>query len=224
LIDGHLYASLAAGAYNKALHLTGFTPYFVEDIETDTQVFILIGKSKQYVVFRGTEKSIKDIKTDLAFKTVNGTHSGFKRAYDSVSSQINQILQHGKMTVFIGHSLGGALAMIANSMHLSKYKSCFTFGAPRVFDKKQAAAYNEFNEGNTVRFESAGDPVPYLPSYLQGFRHVGKCIYIKKRSLTIDPLPVVPFFSMLFCPIHDKIEAHSIQNYVKLFDKSHNKN
>ena len=90
--------------------------------------------------FRGTEGTM-DWKTNLnAFKEiVDGVpiHTGFLRAFRLVKTDIkmdlDQLSTKGYALYLTGHSLGGALALIATKeiAHAS-IGACYTFGSPRV--------------------------------------------------------------------------------------------
>ena len=67
-------------------------------------------------------------------------HSGFNEAFSQVSVEIQTILnkeEYKNKPLFItGHSLGGALAVIAAKKltHKGGMAACYTFGSPRVGD------------------------------------------------------------------------------------------
>lgn len=66
-----------------------------------------------------------------------------------------------------GHSLGGAIAVHAAldlvSINL-KVDTLYTYGAPRVGDKKFAEWFVDFSKIKSIyRITHARDPVPHLP-------------------------------------------------------------
>ena len=128
-----------------------------------------------YIVlaFRGTEKKVSDWLTDAnAIPIQQGStkvHKGFHDAFTAVQSQVKAILNQAdcldengkKLPVFItGHSLGGALAMLATKLATPNIDgACYAFGAPRV------ANYEYFESVKTpiYRVVNSSDIVPRVP-------------------------------------------------------------
>ena len=117
--------------------------------------------------FRGTEGTM-DWKTNLnAFKEiVDGVpiHSGFLRAFRLVKTDIkadlDQLFGKGYALYLTGHSLGGALALIATKeIARASLGTCYTFGSPRV------AGYGFAQKIKTpiYRVVNARDIVPRAP-------------------------------------------------------------
>lgn len=118
------------------------------------------------LAFRGTE-SVQDAYTDA--KAVlrdhpdgGRVHSGFFEAYNEISGQIEEALkEHPALPLYItGHSLGGALALLATK-HIGSQSTgaTYTFGAPRVAD-------DDFYKGIKTpiyRIVNAADAVPRVP-------------------------------------------------------------
>lgn len=119
------------------------------------------------LAFRGTQPNItdilSDIKADLTCAPGGGrVHRGFMEAFDKIRDQLQKALEtHAGSPVYItGHSLGGALALVA-TRYLEKNSSgaCYTFGAPRVGDDRF------FDDIKTpiYRIVNAADGVPRVP-------------------------------------------------------------
>lgn len=116
------------------------------------------------VVFRGTEvTSIADLKADLNINLVDAPsggriHCGFLKAYEQVAAQLNEDLKlAGDLPVYItGHSLGGALAMVATRyLGSDSVGATYTFGCPRVgddtfFKKIKTPVYRVVNAADGV--------------------------------------------------------------------------
>ena len=92
------------------------------------------------LAFRGTQKSLEDIRADASAGLIDApkggrVHRGFLEAFKQVEEPIKQTLEnHPHIPVYItGHSLGGALAMLA-TRYLSPVSlgATYTFGCPRV--------------------------------------------------------------------------------------------
>jgi triacylglycerol lipase len=65
-----------------------------------------------------------------------------------------------------GHSLGGALTVLASWLFLRKtinVHQVYTFGAPMVGNKDASKAINRKFGGKLSRYANAPDPVPLLP-------------------------------------------------------------
>ena len=136
---------------DKKLEDLGFTCLEkFDDIRVGTQA-MLIRKGEMLVLsFRGTETKgegfQQDVITDLSVgaKEHRGVdfHKGFLEGYISIGWDIKQSLDEhlkkGDLFYITGHSLGGALATIANfCLPYSKrvVTACYTFGAPPVATK-----------------------------------------------------------------------------------------
>lgn len=119
------------------------------------------------LVFRGTQPNIGDVHTDIKADLVTAPgggriHRGFLEAFEHVREGIDAALErHEGPPVYItGHSLGGALALIA-TRYLERQGTggCYTFGGPRV-------ANDQFFEGiktPVYRVVNAADGVPRVP-------------------------------------------------------------
>lgn len=210
-MDWLKYAKLAKKAYEDSIEIDGFQSHFISD--GSTQLHVLKNGSENLVIFRGTELNFEDILTDLDMRKQDGKHEGFTKAYLSICHQLYNIIEKNVPVTFIGHSLGGALAIIAGSFHVGSQKQVITFGAPRVFSKKAAKFYSACE--TTHRFENKCDPVPYLPPYSFNFRHVGMTLYLAKHSVIKDPWAFGPFMAMTLASKKEKISGHSIDSYIE---------
>lgn len=167
-----LTAALKAGGFE----LAGGRP--LHDAVTDTQGFIACrprdaqGIGMAVICFRGT-KQIKDwitnVKMDKAPITdpttnvrIGNMHKGFHDAYRSVHDDIAARLQgYEDLPLYItGHSLGGALAVVATWYQSSaRLAACYTFGAPRVGDQDLIDRFKT----PIYRVVNGPDPVPFVP-------------------------------------------------------------
>lgn len=122
------------------------------DARTDTQAFLAVSgagtlirpfgdENVAVLSFRGT-RTIKDWINNAGIfqKKVKGAqvHFGFQAAFDAVrpaiQSKVDPLMIGAGRTLYItGHSLGGALALIATrEMGSDSDGACYTFGSPRV--------------------------------------------------------------------------------------------
>lgn len=170
----------------------------LHDYQTDTQGFVTVSRSPGTgliaVCFTGTNKlhdwltSLELGKEPVSNKhclegAVLGTvHRGFHHAYKSVHSQLTKILKGtDRLPVYLtGHSLGGALATLA-AWYLpgERLAACYTFGAPRVGDKRLADKYRI----PIYRVVNTADPIPRLPL-------VGWKILLRSLTRLVAPFPV----------------------------------
>ena len=132
-----LRAKLAEGHFILVnTYVVGDTQAFLAATDPDT-----IGPDEDGIAvlsFRGTE-STEDWKTNLnAFKNIENrvpVHSGFLEAFRLVQSEIRADINNlSRVSIYItGHSLGGALALIATKEIADNSQgACYTFGRPRV--------------------------------------------------------------------------------------------
>lgn len=135
-----------------------------------TQAFLATSAKHNMGVlaFRGTEKDIRDIKTDLKAPMIetdgNKIHSGFYTAFNDLKPQIesalNAIEDSGCALYITGHSLGGALALLATKFLASdSLGACYTFGSPRVASSK----FGDNIKTPIYRVINAADLVPRVP-------------------------------------------------------------
>ena len=117
--------------------------------------------------FRGT-KTIKDWLNNVKFLQIDvqGTevHWGFQGAFDAVKPAIQEkvvpLVEGGRTLYLAGHSLGGALALIATrEMGSDSYGACYTFGSPRV----GRFGFSRDIKTPMYRVVNANDLVPRVP-------------------------------------------------------------
>lgn len=175
---------------------------------TDTQVLIAELPDCLIVGFRGSS-ALEDFIIDARFfrslllEEADGSrcevHSGFLAAYESIIGPLSSRLggspvfkyQNCKPLFVTGHSLGGALAILA-AVELKRQgfaiAQVYTFGQPRVGNKAFAAMYNYALKDSTFALVNEGDPVPLLPPLLNGYRDCGTEIWLRKSGGTlVDP-------------------------------------
>jgi V8-like Glu-specific endopeptidase len=144
----------------------------------DTQCFVASSAGAVVVAFRGTE-STGDW---LANLDVLGTsqpygivHRGFHTGFTLVKSRIEQELRRlpDRKVVLTGHSLGGALAMIAAAEWHGVFPihAIYTYGQPAVGRGTFPAFMREHYGEMINRFVNDDDIVPLVPP---GYRHVGR--------------------------------------------------
>ena len=174
--------------------------------KTDTQAFLVLKDDRSYAVlaFRGTEKSWRDVQTDILAKrakTPKGkVHVGFNSAFDSIRDEVVKALERVKeIPLYItGHSLGGALATVATQVlewdprFKDQVAACYTFGSPRVGNGE----YDSNIKSMFYRVVNTTDIVTIVPLLLMGFVHVGDIRYLLRNKG--DFRRSIPVFNRLF--------------------------
>lgn len=154
----------------------------------DTQLYLFSNKNILYVVFRGTS-SLFDIKTDLnVFISTNKwaqVHKGFFKQYNAIYLKLHQEILNWisiheneiDTIIFTGHSLGGALALLASYdiktiLHKNYNIKCYSFGAPRIGNQSFIKEL-EKKDIEIWRVCNIEDIVPLLPISFR-FTHCDK--------------------------------------------------
>jgi hypothetical protein len=153
---------------------------------TNTQFVVYKTPSNHYVVsFRGTHfLSIRNIVTNLLFfkkqciigpRKCGHIHYGYQKAYSRLSDILIRSLQHAERISFTGHSLGGALAILASYDMLIRglpVKNVYVYGAPRLGDDRFERIFHELQRHLNVdeeRFIARSgrlvDAVPFIYTY-----------------------------------------------------------
>jgi len=137
---------------------------------------IIISHGIKICVIPGTRDS-DDINDDLLIEKVDMLIDGATyKVHKGFLSQFEKIWLHvSDCDMFIGHSLGGAIAQICA---LKSSKPIITFGSPRVGDYNFCKAIK-----NHLRITSRGDLIPHIPPWWVGYIfHSGEHIRIGKSS------------------------------------------
>jgi hypothetical protein len=143
-------------------------------------MFLFVGKNAQgdlAVVFRGTDfLQVQDWLVDLNANQSEGFHEGFLTAYRSVESELLQALiqlaENDRRVYITGHSLGGALALVATHQLADRLRgglgiaradiAAYSMGAPRAMSPPRA---NELRDKAPLHFAVANkdDLVTHVP-------------------------------------------------------------
>lgn len=221
-------------------HETRFTPPFPLQ---DTQAYTMVSDDMIVTAFRGTEpQQIKDWLSDATTPPRRGpagtgyVHDGFGEALESIWPDVKdthaELRTNGQTVWFTGHSLGGALAMLAGArMYLEEPRlaadGVYTYGQPRTCDAKLAKAYNKGFKDRMYRFVNNNDIVPQMPPE-PAYTHVETLRYIDSRGEVHEAMPVV---SGLFdraagltadplAPGSDGLRDHFMRSYLTALEKN----
>lgn len=230
----YILAEIAEAAYLEPHKFAGLVQFW-----GITQWQLFSNKSAQayafnydgnaFIAFRGTKiYKIDDILVNTAIMQVTSNlyqgkvHTGFYNEVSKLWPEIKKWVSNNnfKHLFLTGHSLGGAMAVIASTWIGIKNMSCYTYGTPRIGDVTFQTYYN--NMYNCYRFINHNDLVCRLPFRVLGYRHVGKAKYINhdgdidKYSIWIKLANCVK--GTLSASVNgfnafDSIDDHRIKNY-----------
>ncbi len=168
----------------------GETFQFISNPETGTQCFVARRGDDIVISFCGT-KDLQGWRSDAKCKRTNWcgekVHRGFATGFDSVSQEIFLAVfkmakgRHEPRIWIVGHSLGGALAILCAMEFWECSRSVagvYTFGQPRVGDRKFCRTYDSRLKEVTFRIVNENDLVPRTPFLHWGYRHCGQEIFI----------------------------------------------
>lgn len=193
--------------------------------ENDVRGFILETPWCGIVVFQGTKiQDWKTVEDDLKFWHSRWKHmrfaAGFYDAYRKLVPDFGDYVNTCKKPLYItGHSLGGAIAIIA-AMNTKNAAACYTFGSPRVCDITGLRTENKLPIFRVVHED---DIVPSLPLIIMGYVSGGELFYLTGRKIysgwqayffrivgQLIPLIVKPFIG-----IKAYVCDHFIGNYIR---------
>jgi triacylglycerol lipase len=208
----------------------------VDDLSTDTQAFVAIFGSVAVVSFRGSS-SICDFKNDaVCDQGPSGHrikfHKGFARCFTGVIHDLNTIVanirarEECETFIFTGHSLGGALALMAGTHYAAlgyQVSGVYTFGQPRVGNPFHACYVDEHLAGRFFRCVHESDPVTRIPWMFGSYRHAGMELFFERSGLLrVNPTVLWKlwyFVSDLYVSWVSNSEGilndHAIENYVR---------
>jgi hypothetical protein len=192
-----------------------FTPPFALD---HTQGFTMASDSMIVTAFRGTEVAqildwLSDAKAPMVPHSSGrgmvhwGFHTALEAVYPRVLAAVEEFGTNGQSLWFTGHSLGGALAMLAAarvSLDDPRLRPAgvYTFGQPRTCDGLLAGAYDSAIRGRTYRFVNNNDIVPRVPAG-PPYRHVAETRYFDSAGRLRDTEP------SLLGGLTDKVRGHA---------------
>ena len=180
-----------------------------------TEGFVAESDAALVVAFAGTDPVVAaNWITDFNIRTGSGgIHRGFSDGVERVWPALVAALKGTSKPISLtGHSLGGALAVVAawrlvgdgpelsdkmpsgGLIDTARIAGVFAFGMPRVGDEEFAEAYRLGGLWQkTARLEYGADIVPSLPPAATGqlgFRHVGPALHCPHGGQFKDVLPL----------------------------------
>jgi hypothetical protein len=181
LID---YAKIALDSYNGT-YGEQYKLLWCGTIHHET-ISMLEYRDVVYVAITGSNDKWDWIRNFWAAKKSVGKgiliHRGFHNGFKRIKNQMKRTLQEANPSevVFIGHSKGGAIAQIAAWFFAQTYDvSCYSFGSPRVGNKKFRDHINYMVSIN-LRVVIQSDIVTMVPKI--NYHHAGIPIYLPKQD------------------------------------------
>ena len=146
-----------------------------------SQAILARGAEAALLAFGGTDPLVvADWVADFDIAPRDGTTQGFAQAVATALPAIRQRLAGSTAPIVVtGHSLGGALAVLA-ARHLAEeglpVAAVYTFGMPRPGSADWARDYDQRLGTATYRLVLGEDIVPTVAPSGLGFHHVGRLL------------------------------------------------
>lgn len=229
----------------------------------NTQAYVATSDDHIVVAFRGTEaptslEGIKDwlltdavnllivpegrLGTDLAAAGVGARfHQGFVNAladiWEPVYQAVDQEMKAAERPLWItGHSLGGALALLAGWLFLRRMipvHQIYTFGGPMIGNPLAVAALDREFAGKIFRYVNVPDPVPKLPTVSLVANQYAHCqkemtlgvagaagaaadFFQQFAKKTVDGLLNATLLDDIWAGLRERIGAHGMDSYRQL--------
>jgi V8-like Glu-specific endopeptidase len=156
------------------------------------QGFVASSAEVVLVSFRGTE-STADWLSNLQVRpqTVAGlgrAHAGFWGQFTALQAQLESRLamRQGVPLVVTGHSLGGAIAVLAAITWAASHslRALYTYGQPAVAQGEAVTAISTALAGRYHRLVNDADIVPRVPP---GYRHTGQLLHFNNEGKVTSP-------------------------------------
>jgi hypothetical protein len=165
-------------------------------------VVVAGGRGATFVTFAGSDPGkIEDWVTDFdAMPSAMDLHTGFANAVKTVWPAVEAAIKNhgapGQALFFTGHSLGGALAILAAARAAAEFgiqpTVVYTYGSPRNGGKMFFDEYTPLLGDSTFRLIDGTDIVPTVPPPLSGgYRHVGHAIQCKTDGTFDAQTPIM---------------------------------
>lgn len=224
------YAQLSSLAYAREPQVVYYNMgYSTRDVlnEKGVQAFLLesnLSDGLYIVAIRGTDEP-RDIPRDSFFlqqRTPYGkVHKGFLDGARIIEQWLlkyctkNRVFISDASIVYVGHSLGGALAH-ASILTFRRNAIAVTFGSPMVTNKSFDLPENH----NHTRVVNCNDIVPKMPSGAVGYHHHGELHYIDfngeiKNKINIFDGLRARFRAWKKKQLFSGFYDHDLQKYIK---------
>ncbi|MGU3387849.1 lipase family protein [Methylobacterium sp. D53M] len=163
-----------------------------------TEALLATRADVAFLSFAGTDPVVlEDWITDFRIRpSPGGLAQGFSTAAQAVVPEVTALLKasSSRAVLVSGHSLGGALAVIAALSLLEAgipVAGVYTFGMPRTGSEAFQGAYDARLGAVTYRLVHGADIVPTVPPTGLDFRHVGRLLRCPSWA-KFDPSALAP--------------------------------
>lgn len=218
----------------KEIEILGLQNFeFLENKETDTQLFICNNSEFVFVSVRGTSTFsdwMTNLKTEFILFPYGMIHKGFWRDAESIYTEVScSLIKHilvERKLVLTGHSQGAAVACALSLKLHPTYKlhSIIHFGCPRIVDRKAALKITELLPSVYHRFVNNNDLITRVPPRAAGYSHFGKIHYFLRNGKYSDSIKswykfldrFVGKFNVGGEYVFDDLNDHMQENYYEL--------
>lgn len=217
--------------------------------EVDPQYCVVRKNERLIVAFRGTEpENLSDWFTDVKIELERTewrnarVHQGFYTTLNSIWQQlcadIFSLRTQSQPIDFTGHSLGGALALLAaarfayeETEQRQMIGEIYTFGQPRTGDGNFTQCVQDLFPRNYFRFVNDLDAVAHLPPEgITAYRHAGTLFHFNHKQVLecnpvyslgmLDGMAGVVLDIMNQRELQEPLEDHRIHQYTILLEKN----
>jgi hypothetical protein len=161
-----------------------------------TQGYLAVNQHHAVIAFRGTEPGdfrdlLINLKLFLAPEAGEAkVHSGFQTALNQVWPLVEALLRllpPDLPLLFCGHSLGGALAMLAASRLSARTPKVYTYGGPRVGNPAWGQRLLSATNKQVFRNVNEEDIIASVPARRLGYAHApANVIRLREGSVSED--------------------------------------
>lgn len=194
------YCKIALDSYQGTYNNRYFDLLWTGEVD-NFQFSIIHDKLFVYVAVTGSNQFTDWIYNFYSLKKNIGkdirVHHGFHDGLKKIRPQIDKTLKNhtDKEVVFIGHSLGAAIAQLG-ALHFSDnyFTSCYTFASPRVGNSEFCTIMNQ-KVPNNYRVAIKGDIVTNIPKI--NYYHCGIPILLPSQLGLYKSHSIATYFELL---------------------------
>ena len=129
---------------------------------------LLLNDARNLLIIPSGRLGTDFIAAGVGARMHQGFINGLAEIWDPVFERVQSEIKANERPLWLtGHSLGGALALLAGWLCLRRFVNVhqiYTFGAPMVGNKDAIAAFDRELKGKIFRYVNTNDPIPQLPT------------------------------------------------------------
>lgn len=137
-----------------------------------------LGEDVTIAVMPGSDDALDYLRDIEAWKVAHPwgkVNAGFDRAWKAISEQVYSLAK-GRI-IWVGHSLGAAMASRGAADQPSRCLECVTFGEPRPGNADYAYRFGLELGSRYTRYVNRNDWVAVMPFLHLGYRHAQQCMW-----------------------------------------------